>query len=182
MLKIIPVITLALLASSCAMLENNLAAADDNLSAKPATEYNSKNEGLVTVASRYSVKETADRFESIAKDKGLTLFSRIDHQKNAESVNLSLRPTEVIIFGNPKAGTPLMRCTQNVAIDLPQKVLISEDADKQVSLSYNDPEYLKARHNIIGCDKVINNISKLLGTLASAATKQPLTPDLKHLI
>lgn len=171
MLKIIFVITFALLASSCAMVENNLSAPDGNLSMKAPTQYNVKNEGLVTVASPYSVKETADRFETIAKDKGLTLFSRIDHQKNAKSVNLSLRPTEVIIFGNPKAGTPLMRCTQNVAIDLPQKVLVSEDADQQVSLSYNDPEYLKARHNIVGCDKVIDNISKLLETLASAATK-----------
>ncbi len=84
-------------------------------------------DGLVKYESNYSVKETADRFEDIAKSKGLTLFARVDHQKNAASVNLELRPTEVIIFGNPKVGTPFTQCAQDVAIDLPQKIMVSED-------------------------------------------------------
>jgi uncharacterized protein (DUF302 family) len=129
-------------------------------------------ESLITVASHYSAKETADRFETIIKDKGFTVFSRIDHQKNAAAVNLTLRPTEVIIFGNPNIGTQLMQCNQLVAIDLPQKVLISEDADNKVWLSYNNPKYIKLRHNIAGCDKVINKISAALNTLSIAATSK----------
>mgnify|MGYP006235477287 FL=1 len=125
-------------------------------------------DGLIKYQSNYSVKETADRFEEIAKSKGLTLFARIDHQKNASNVDLELRPTEVIIFGNPKVGTPLMQCAQEVAIDLPQKVLVSEDANKKVWLSYNDPNYLLNRHAINGCDEVIKKISGVLSKLSEA--------------
>lgn len=125
--------------------------------------------GLVKYESNYSVKETADRFEELAKSKGLTLFARVDHQKNAQSVDLELRPTEVIIFGNPKVGTPLMQCAQNVAIDLPQKVLVSQDVNNKVWLSYNNPSYLMKRHDIEGCDAVINNISGVLSGLAKAS-------------
>jgi uncharacterized protein (DUF302 family) len=126
-------------------------------------------DGLVKYESHYSVKETADRFESIAKSKGLTLFVRIDHQANASGVGLELRPTEVIIFGNPKVGTPLMQCAQEVSIDLPQKVMVSEDANNKVWLSYNNPNYLMKRHEIKGCDEVINKISDVLSKLSKAA-------------
>ncbi|MDH5925566.1 DUF302 domain-containing protein [Vibrio lentus] len=125
-------------------------------------------DGLVKYESNYSVKETADRFEDIAKSKGLTLFARVDHQKNAASVNLELRPTEVIIFGNPKVGTPLMQCAQDVAIDLPQKVMVSEDDNKKVWLTYNNPMYLMERHQIQGCDEVIKKISGVLSKLSEA--------------
>jgi uncharacterized protein (DUF302 family) len=127
-------------------------------------------ESLITYESQYSATKTADRFESLIKDNGLTLFARIDHQNNALNVNLKLRPTEVIIFGNPKAGTSLMHCAQRVAIDLPQKALITEDLDKRVWLSYNNPQFLKERHNIQGCDNVIEKISSLLIKLSIAAT------------
>lgn len=129
-------------------------------------------EGLVKYESHYSVKETADRFESIAKNKGLTLFARMDHQKNARGVGLKLRPTEVIIFGNPKVGTLLMQCSQDVAIDLPQKVLVSEGADNKVWLSYNNPSYLMKRHEIKGCDEVINKVSDILSKLSKAAVSK----------
>ncbi|OMH33830.1 DUF302 domain-containing protein [Motiliproteus sp. MSK22-1] len=137
-----------------------------------ASSYASATESLISIESSYPAKETADRFESIIKDKGLTLFARINHQKNASGVDLDLRATEVIIFGNPKVGTPLMQCEQQVAIDLPQKVLISEDANNKVWLSYNNPEYLKERHHIKGCDKVINKISMVLNKLGTAATSK----------
>lgn len=163
MLKIIPAIACVLALSSCASLQSN---SDANSHQQSAMQ----NNGLISMQSNHSVKQTADRFESIAKDKGLTVFTRIDHQKNAMNADLTLKPTEVIIFGNPKAGTPLMNCAPSVAIDLPQKVLISEDAAGKVALTYNDPSYLKARHNIKGCDKVISNISMLLNNLATAAT------------
>ena len=128
-------------------------------------------EGVLTLESNYSVKETANKFESIIEKKGLTLFARIDHQQNAAGVNLELRPTELIIFGNPKVGTPLMQCSQQVAIDLPQKVLIWKDEKGTVRLSYNNPEYLKERHQIEGCNKVINKISNVLKALTKAASK-----------
>jgi len=135
------------------------------------SSYVSAEEGLISVESKYSVKETADRFTSILEKKGLTLFARIDHQKNGASVNLELRETEVIIFGNPKAGTPLMQCSQQAGIDLPQKALVWKDVDNKVWLSYNNPEYIKQRHNIQGCDKVIAKIANILSTLTQAAAK-----------
>ncbi len=164
MLKIIPAIACVLALSSCTAMQPPRSAPAN--SSMQESAYN----GLINIESSYSVKQTADRFESLVKEKGLTLFTRIDHQKNATEAGLALRPTEVIIFGNPKAGTPLMNCAQSVAIDLPQKVLISEDAAGKVVLSYNDPDYLKSRHNIAGCDKVLGNISMLLNSLAMSAT------------
>lgn len=172
MIKIISIVAFALIASSCTIIGKDGVKPENNHSVKETANYTSAVNGLVTLESNYSVKETADRFESIIKSKGLTLFARIDHQKNAAGVNLKLRPTEVITFGNPKAGTALTQCAQTVAIDLPQKILISEDAENKVWLSYNNPEYLKARHNIKGCDTVINNISTLLSKLSTAATSK----------
>lgn len=162
MLKLIPAIACALALSSCASLQQ---ASNDTV------KENTDN-GLIVLKSNYSVKQTANRFESIAKDKGLTVFSRINHQQNALGADLNLRPTEVIIFGNPKAGTPLMNCAPSVAIDLPQKALINEDAAGQAQLTYNNPSYLQTRHNIKGCDKVIENIAMLLNNLATAATSK----------
>ncbi|MDN2664236.1 DUF302 domain-containing protein [Psychromonas sp. 14N.309.X.WAT.B.A12] len=135
------------------------------------TSYSHASEGVTSVASHHSVKETADRFVDILSKKGLTLFARIDHQKNAKSVNLELRETEVLIFGNPKVGTPLMQCEQQVAIDLPQKVLIAKDADGNVWLSYNDPEYIKQRHQVTGCDAVFSKVANVLSALTNAAAK-----------
>ena len=131
-----------------------------------------KNESLLKYESNYSVQETADRFESIAKSKGLNIFARIDHQKNAENVGLTLRPTQVIIFGNPKVGTPLMTCAQDMAIDLPQKMLVSEDANHKVWLSFNNPQYLKKRHNMKGCDDVIEKVSNILKALSLATASK----------
>lgn len=129
-------------------------------------------QGVVQYESQYSVKETADRFEAIAKKKGLNVFARVDHQANAVGADMELRPTELIIFGNPKVGTPLMQCAQSVAIDLPQKVLVTQDEDEKVWLSYNDPSYLKQRHDIKGCDKVLTKITNVLSALSKAATSQ----------
>lgn len=128
-------------------------------------------EGLVNVKSSHTVKETADRLESLLRDKEMTLFIRIDHTAGAQKVGEQLRPTEVIIFGNPKVGTPFMRCGQSVAIDLPQKALIWEDELGDVWLTYNDPRYLADRHGITGCEEVIAKIAKALDTFASGATK-----------
>lgn len=127
--------------------------------------------GLVSIKSAHNVKTTADRLEKALKSKGMTVFIRIDHADGAKNVDKILRPTELVIFGNPKVGTPLMQCAQSAAIDLPQKALISEDEKGQVWLTYNDPAYLARRHDIKGCEGVINKISKALGNFSKAATQ-----------
>lgn len=129
----------------------------------------SASEGMIALASPYSAQQTADRFEKIITSKGLTLFARINHSKNAAGAGMELRATEVIIFGNPKVGTPLMQCSQAMGIDLPQKVLVWQDAANKVWLGYNDPKHLQKRHHIKGCEKVLNKISAVLGKLSAAA-------------
>ena len=126
-------------------------------------------EGMISVQSEHDVKETADRLVKILKEKGMTVFSRIDHSSGAKKVGIDLRPTVLVVFGNPRVGTPLMMCQRSVAIDLPQKALIWQDGDK-VWLSYNDPQFLKLRHNIQGCDEVLAKVSKALANFASNAT------------
>lgn len=128
-------------------------------------------DGLIVVKSNHSVAETADKLESALGEKGMTVFTRIDHTAGAESVGKPLRPTELVIFGNPKVGTPLMHCSQSVAADLPQKALIWEDENGQVWLGYNDPAYLKARHGLDGCDEVLSKVNKALANFARAATR-----------
>jgi len=128
-------------------------------------------DGLIAIKSSHDVKTTADKLESVLKEKGMTVMARVNHQQGAEKAGLALRPTEVVIFGNPKVGTPLMQCAQSVAIDLPQKALIWEDANGEVWLGYNDPQYLKGRHDIEGCDEVLDKVSGALGNFAKAATQ-----------
>ncbi|MFO8184198.1 MAG: DUF302 domain-containing protein [Candidatus Aegiribacteria sp.] len=125
--------------------------------------------GLVTVRSCFSVRETGNRLEQQVEEKGMTLFARIDHAAGADGVGLALRPTELFIFGNPNAGTPLMQCSQSMAIDLPQKMLIWQDESGAVWLSYNDPYYLAERHELQGCDENIGIIAEALANLARAA-------------
>lgn len=128
-------------------------------------------EGMITIKSNHSVSDTADRLESVLQEKGMKIVARVNHGASARSVDLELRPTELVIFGNPKVGTPLMQCTQTVALDLPQKALIWEDEDGQVWLGYNDPAYLGQRHHIEGCDEVLAKVSGALKNFAGAATR-----------
>jgi uncharacterized protein (DUF302 family) len=125
-------------------------------------------DGLVAVKSPHSAKDTMSRFEDIAKQRGLNVFARIDHAAGAAKVGKTLRPTEVLIFGNPQGGTPLMECAQSVGIDLPLKALVWEDATGQVWLGYNDPTYLAQRHAITSCP-ALGNIGKALAGLAEAS-------------
>ncbi|MFA7405161.1 MAG: DUF302 domain-containing protein [Pelobacteraceae bacterium] len=104
--------------------------------------------GLTTVPSSYSVTETANRLEKFVKEKGITVFARIDHQAEAAKAGLTMRASLLLIFGNPKAGTPLMKAAPTTAIDLPLKALAWEDADGKVWLSYNRPDFLKQRHGL----------------------------------
>ena len=126
--------------------------------------------GIISIKSSHDVKTTVDRLENILREKGMTVFIRINHAEGAQKVGKKLRPTELIIFGNPKVGTPLMQCGQSVAIDLPQKALIWQDKAGHVWLSYNDPKYLASRHSIKECDEIIKKIEKALGNFARMAT------------
>ena len=129
-------------------------------------------EGLINVQSDFNVKETTDRLENILNEKGMTIFNQINHSDAAQKVGVELRETRLIIFGNPKVGSPLMQCQQSIAIDLPQKAIIWEDDKSKVWISYNDPRFLGKRHNIIGCDEVITKVEKALsGITKAAATK-----------
>lgn len=126
-------------------------------------------DGMVTVQSNYSVQESADRLEKLLQEKGMKIFARVHHSEAAKNVGVALRDTELLIFGNPKAGSPLMACAQSVAIDLPQKALVWQDAEKAVWISYNDPDYLVKRHAVSGCEKVIAKIKNVLDTTVHQA-------------
>lgn len=115
------------------------------------------NNGIISQPSQYSVTETIDRLEAVLQAKNITIFIRIDQQAKAEKVGLSLRPTQLLLFGNPQAGTPLMVAEPTIALDLPLKALAWEAADSNVWLSYNDPNYLKQRFSLP--DELIKNIS-----------------------
>jgi uncharacterized protein (DUF302 family) len=129
-------------------------------------------DGLVTVASKYPVRETLDRLEADLKAKSITVFARIDHAAGAASVAMPLRPTELLIFGNPKAGTPLMQSNQTIGIDLPLKILAWQDADGKVWLTYNDPRWLAGRHRLgSGTDAGVSALATLLAKLAKAAAE-----------
>ncbi len=127
-------------------------------------------DGLIAVKSSYGPKETMDRLEIVLKEKGMTLFARIDHAAGAAKVGKQLRPTEVLIFGNPQGGTPLMECAQSVGIDLPLKALVWQDEQGQVWLAYNDPAWLASRHGVAACPAA-QAIGKALAGLAEAVVK-----------
>ena len=129
-------------------------------------------DGMINIQSNFSVKETAYRLESILKEKKMTIFQQISHSESARKVGIELRATHLIIFGNPKAGSPLMQCQQSVAIDLPQKALIWKDDQSKVWISYNDPMYLIKRHSISGCEEKFSKIKKALSGILGAAAKK----------
>ncbi len=129
-------------------------------------------DGVITIQSFYNAKETADRMVSILKDKGMTVFNRIHHSKAAAKVGIKLGYTELIIFGNPKVGSPLMQCERLVAIDLPQKAVIWQDENGLVWVSYNDPGYLVKRHQIDGCTEVIEKVKNALAGITKAAASK----------
>jgi len=113
--------------------------------------------GLVQVASRYSLDETVRRLSAAFAEKGLQVFAVIDHSGEAEKAGLKMLPTKVLIFGSPKGGTPLMMAAPSLAIDLPLKALVAEDGDGKVSVTYNDPQYLKERHGVP--EELIKNLA-----------------------
>lgn len=125
-------------------------------------------DGLVSVKSPHSAQETMNRREATVKQRGLNVFARIDHAAGAMKVGKTLRPTELLIFGNPQGGTPLMECAQTAGIDLPLKALVWQDETSQVWLGYNDPAFLAQRHGVPACT-VVENLRKALSGLIEVA-------------
>ncbi len=127
-------------------------------------------QGLTTIKSGHSPRDTMNRLEAAVAAKGMTVFARIDHAAGASAAGLSLRPAEVLIFGNAKGGTPLMQAAQTIAIDLPLKALVWQDASGDTWLSWNDPAWLAARHGLGGAESAIGKLIAVLGEVAEAAT------------
>ncbi|WP_028021503.1 DUF302 domain-containing protein [Enterovibrio calviensis] len=128
-------------------------------------------EGMVQIQSQYSVPVTTERLIVAAKARGLKVIGRVNHAEGAQKAGLKLRPTELVIFGNPKVGTPIMECSQSAGIDLPQKALIWEDAKGKVWLGYNSPNYVAQRHRIDDCGLTVQKVEKALVSLAKLATQ-----------
>jgi len=126
-------------------------------------------EGMLSVPSPHDVATTIDRLEAVLEEKGMTVFARIDHASGAEKADLSLPPTELLVFGNPRVGTPLMNCSRSIAIDLPQKMLAWHEASGETRLGWNDPLWLKERHATSGCDAVFEKVGEALEGFAAAA-------------
>jgi uncharacterized protein (DUF302 family) len=127
-----------------------------------------KNEGIVTVATNHSVDQAVEKLRGILQAKGVTLFALVDHGGEAEKVGLKMRPTKLLIFGSPKGGTPVMLAAPSIAIDLPLKILIWEDGQGKVWLSYNSPAYLTERHGVP--QELLPNIA-VVETLAAKAAE-----------
>ena len=128
-------------------------------------------DGVIRIKSNNNVSTTIDKLEHVLSKKGMTIFKRINHATGGKKVGIDIRPTELLIFGNPKIGTKLMQCTQAAALDLPQKALAYKDKSGQVWLLYNDPNYLAARHHVEGCEKVVKKFSNALANFTKVATQ-----------
>jgi uncharacterized protein (DUF302 family) len=123
--------------------------------------------GIVDIASHHSVDVTVEKVRTILQAKGVTLFALVDHSAEAEKAGMKMRPTKLLIFGNPKAGTPVMVAAPSIAIDLPLKILVWEDEAGKVWISYNSADYLRGRHNVPA--ELMQNIAAAEGIAAKAA-------------
>jgi uncharacterized protein (DUF302 family) len=126
----------------------------------------SKDDGIIDIPSNHPVDQTVERLKGILQAKGVTLFAVVDHSGEAQKVGMKMPATKLLIFGSPKAGTPLMLATPSIAIDLPLKILVREDGQGKVWVSYNSPEYLRERHGLP--PELVQNIA-VAGTLATKA-------------
>ncbi len=128
-------------------------------------------DGLAICPSSHGPKETMDRLVAAVTARGMTILARIDHAGAAAKANMELRPTEVVLFGNPKGGTPLMQAAQTIGIDLPLRALVWEDADGKTWLAYNDPKWLAERHGVaVGTERTLDAMTDVLAAIAKAAT------------
>ena len=134
-----------------------------------ATDEKNNIDGMIIKSSMNSVSKTIDRLEEVLKSKGITIFLRLDHAAGAQKAGNQLRPTQLLIFGNPKLGSPLMMSNQTIGIDLPLKAVAWEDADGKVWLGYNTPEFLSKRHHIADREAVITKMTNVLDKFSNFA-------------
>lgn len=135
-----------------------------------AYSYAGNNNGIISVKSRYNIVHTVDRLKTVSIKKGMHIFADINHAKGAKNVGIEIPPTELIIVGNPKVGSPLILCARSIAIDLPQKLLVWQDRAKQVWISYNDPVYIADRHSVNKeCHESLSEIANALASLSKLA-------------
>jgi uncharacterized protein (DUF302 family) len=130
-------------------------------------------DGLTTIASSFGPKETMDRLEAEIRAQGMEVFARIDHAAAAAEAGLTLQPTELIIFGNARGGTPFMQSAQTVGIDLPLKALVWQDAKNQTWLSYNEPSWIARRHNVRNAEQLVSKMAAALSAMATKAATGP---------
>jgi uncharacterized protein (DUF302 family) len=135
----------------------------------PASDSLGITQGLTSIPSSFGPKETMDRLEVEIRAQRMTVFARIDHASGAAEVGLTLAPTELIIFGNARGGTPLMQSVQTVGIDLPLKVLVWQDAANKTWLSYNEPGWIAQRHGVANAERVVNSMGTALSAMARTA-------------
>ena len=126
-------------------------------------------EGLTSIQSRFGPKETMDRLQAEIRAQGMTVFARIDHAAGAAEVGLTLRATELIIFGNARGGTPLMQSVQTVGIDLPLKALVWEDASGKTWISYNEASWIVQRHSVANAEQVVSKMAATLSAISRTA-------------
>jgi uncharacterized protein (DUF302 family) len=126
-------------------------------------------EGLTSIRSTFGPKETVDRLQAEIRAQGMTVFARIDHAAGAAEVGLTLPPTELIIFGNARGGTPLMQSVQTVGIDLPLKALVWEDPAGKTCLSYNEPDWIAQRHGVGNAEPIVGKMTSALRAMARKA-------------
>ena len=129
-------------------------------------------DGLTTLRSSYGPKDTMKRLDAEVKARGMTVFARIDHAAGASAVGMPLNPTEVLIFGNARGGTPLMQSAPTIGIDLPLKALVWQDASGETWLSFNDPAWLAQRHGLSGAETAVGNLTAALNALAKEAISE----------
>jgi uncharacterized protein (DUF302 family) len=135
----------------------------------PASDSLPSIEGLISIPSRFDPKETMDRLVAEINATGMKVFARIDHAAGAAEVGLTLRPTELIIFGNARGGTPLMQSAQTVGIDLPLKALVWQDAAGKTWLSYNEPRWIAQRHGVTNTEPLVSKMADLLSAITATA-------------
>ena len=128
--------------------------------------------GLTTIKSHRGARETMNRLEEAVKARGMTVLARIDHAAGASAVGMPLNPTEVLIFGNARGGTPLMQSVPTIGIDLPLKALVWQDASGETWLSFNDPAWLAQRHGLSGAETAVGNLTTALNALAKVAISE----------
>jgi uncharacterized protein (DUF302 family) len=139
----------------------------------PASDSLSIIEGLTSIRSSFGPKETMDRLVAEINARGMTVFARIDHAAGAAEVGLKLRPTELIIFGNARGGTPLMPSNQTVGIDLPLKALVWQDAAGKTLISYNEPSWIAQRHGVTNAEPIVSKMTDLLRAISTKAANGP---------